>query len=294
MKITDTFGGFKSHFLIARGNKIKTYKAVIATLMMFMTACKVGDVRDCTANLIEDYLTRQMGERAWSPKTYRNHWQNFKFYFDWVVKKGYLPSNPILLVAKPKLPKPVPRAISREEVKTILHTAEWLNWRYALERPRNVALLSIMILAGLRLQEVLNLRLEDVNLHTGEITVLQGKGNKDRVVHMTQQLILRLKEYAQHRGGKPRHLPFFASVKSDKTLTVKNVQDIVRKIQIASGIYFTPHMLRHTYAKLCLEAEINLFCIKEEMGHESIKTTQRYLSISTQKMQQTMKNAQLI
>ncbi len=151
-----------------------------------------------------------------------------------------------------------------------------------------------MILAGLRLQEVLNLRIEDVNLHTGEITVLQGKGNKDRVVHMPQQLILRLKEYAQHRGGKPRHLPFFASVKSNKALTVKNVQDIVRKIQIASGIYFTPHMLRHTYAKLCLEAEINLFCIKEEMGHESIKTTQRYLSISTQKMQQTMKNAQLI
>ncbi|WP_417822370.1 tyrosine-type recombinase/integrase [Terasakiella sp.] len=294
MKISDTFGGFKSHFLIARGNKIKTYKAVIATLMMFMTANKVEDVRDCTASLLEDYLTRQMGERAWSPKTYRNHWQNFKFYFDWAVKKGYLPSNPIVQVAKPKLPKPVPRAINREEVKTILHATEWLNWRYALERPRNVALLSIMILAGLRLQEVLNLRLEDVNLHTGEITVLQGKGNKDRVVHMPQQLILRLKEYAQHRGGKPRRLPFFASVKSDKALTVKNVQDIVRKIQIASGIYFTPHMLRHTYAKLCLEAEINLFCIKEEMGHESIKTTQRYLSISTQKMQQTMKNAQLI
>jgi len=294
MRITDTFGGFKSHFLIARGNKIKTYKAVIATLNMFMDFTKVDNLTNCKASLVEDYLTSQMTDRAWSPKTYRNHWQNFKFYFDWCLKRGFIKTNPILLVAKPKLHKPVPRAISREDVKAILHHAEWLPWRYAMERPRNIALLSVMIFAGLRLQEVLNLRNCDVKLSTGEISVICGKGNKDRVVHMTGQLVIRLKKYAELRKSQVQHLPFFTSAKSTKPLTQKNVQAIYRKIQCASGVYFTPHMLRHTYAKLCLEADINLFCIKEEMGHESIKTTQRYLSISTQKMQQTMKDAQLI
>lgn len=294
MRITDTFDGFKARFLIAQGNKPKTYKSVIATLTMFMESTGFENVEDCNANLLEDYLTKQMEARQWAAKTYRNHWQYFKLYFKYCCKKGFLKKNPMNHVARPKLPKAVPRHISREDVKTILHHAEWFPWRYDLERPRNVALLSMMVLTGLRLQEALNLRIQDVNLKAGELTVLQGKNRKDRIVHFSKQLTVRLKEYARLRKGQKQDLPFFTSVKSDSPLTPKNVQEVCNKIQIVSGVYFPPHMLRHTFGKLCLEAKVGLFTIKEEMGHESIKTTQRYLSISNSYQKEELKNAQLI
>ena len=82
----------------------------------------------------------------------------------------------------------MPRHINREDVKTILHHTEWFPWRYDLERPRNVALLSMLVLTGLRLQEALNLRIKDVNLKAGELTILQGKNRKDRIVHFSKHL----------------------------------------------------------------------------------------------------------
>ena len=294
MKITDTMTGFKAHFLIARGNRPKTYKSVLGSLSMLTAVTGLEEVAACTPDALEAYFSEQATARGWAPKTYRNHWQYLKLYFDWCVRKELLKRNPILSVAKPKLPKALPRAISRDDAKAILHAAEWLPWRYAQERPRNVALLSILLLAGLRLQEALNLRVCDVNLAAGDITVLQGKGGKDRIVQITPQLAARLKAYTDRRTASRPDLPFFTSVKSAKPLTQKNVQAVFRKIAQASGVFFTAHMLRHTYGKLCVEADINLFYIKESMGHESLKTTQRYLSISTQAMKERMKNAYLI
>ena len=103
MQIADTFDGFKAYFLLAKGNRAKSYKSVLATLVMFMDSTGLEDVEDCTAKMLEDHLVKQMEQRQWAAKTYRNHWQYFKLYFDYCCKRGFLRGNPMKHVARPQV-----------------------------------------------------------------------------------------------------------------------------------------------------------------------------------------------
>ena len=286
---------FKRYFLYEKGNKAKSYKAVIASLNMLIKDTKEEKIKNITTFLIREFLLKNREEKQWSPKTYRNHWQNLKSFFDWCQKAHLIKKNPVNEIEKPKLNKSLPRCITKEEVKQILFHTEWFKWTYRLEKTRNIAMLSTLILSGLRLQELLNLKVSDVNLESQEIFIKEGKGGKDRIVPIHQQLLPKLQIYFQERQSKLKASQwFFTSIRSDKQLTQKNVQEICKKIQIASHVYFTPHMLRHTFGRLSVDADLNLYKLKTIMGHSQITTTQRYLSVSTESIKRSFCEIQML
>ena len=134
---------------------------------------------------------------------------------------------------------------------------------------------------GLRLSELLNLQTADVDLHQGLITVRAGKGQKDRLVPIDAQLKRTLIQYQDERRRKLSPSRWmFSSVRSPAKLTPKNVQSICRKVSLAAQIKFTPHMLRHTFARTSVEHDMNLFKLMQIMGHTDLSTTQRYLVFS--------------
>ncbi len=127
------------------------------------------------------------------------------------------------------------------------------------------------------------------------IFVNKGKGSKDRVIPISPQLMPVLRSYNR---GRRHHCPvsewYFTGIKSSKKLGAKNIQSICQKISVASEIKFTPHMLRHTFGRLCVEAGISIYEIKIMMGHTSTSTTEIYLSISTQALKNNFGKAQLL
>ena len=171
----------------------------------------------------------------------------------------------------------------------------WYPWRYQSEAVRNETILYVFVYTGLRLQELLDLELMDISLEAREIMVRQGKGQKDRVVPIHPRLASVLRRYVAQLRSRGHSSPYlFTGVQSMKPLSGKDVRIICQKLSHASGCYFTPHMLRHTFGRLAVEAGMDIFKIKEIMGHSSIATTQGYLSVSTENLKLSMLDLHLL
>lgn len=152
-----------------------------------------------------------------------------------------------------------------------------------------------MVFTGLRLQEMLDLELIDVNLDSQDILVRQGKEQKDRKVPIHPRLLPILRNYLAARKARRDGSQYFINcAKSGKPMSGKDVRTICQKLSRASGCYFTPHMLRHTLGRLTVESGWDIFKIKEVMGHSEITTTQGYLSMSTENIKRTFGDLKLL
>ncbi len=129
---------------------------------------------------------------------------------------------------------------------------------------------------------MLNLKLTDVDLENMSIFIRQGKGSKDRVVPISFRLAEILKKYLTERQRLKKTCPeFFTSLNRNVGFTESGMKRLVDNIVDASGIKFTIHKLRHTFATLMLEGGCDIYSLSKMMGHNDIKTTTIYLSAST-------------
>lgn len=283
MKIEDVAYGYKRYALHERGMRPASYRSIMASVRMLAEFAGTDDLRKLNHGTVKAFLYWGRQERAWEARTFRNHRQYLRSFFAWCVAQGFVKTNPTEGIEKPKLPKRLPRCLSREDTQKILNQVRWYPWRYKFEAIRNETILYLLIYTGLRLQEMLDLEMSDVNLDSQEILIRQGKGQKDRIVPIHPRLLPILQNYLSARVAHHRHSQHFITcAKSDAKMTGKDVRAFCQKLSRASGCYFTPHMLRHTFGRLAVEAGWDIFKIKEVMGHSEITTTQGYLSVSTE------------
>jgi len=141
----------------------------------------------------------------------------------------------------------------------------------------------MFLFCGLRKSELLNLKYTDVDLENMSIFVRQGKGSKDRVVPISLGLVPSLKKYLEERKRLNKTCPeFFASLNRNSGYTINGLKRLVIQLKQCSGINFTVHKLRHTFATLMLEGGCDIYSLSRMMGHSDIKTTTIYLSASTE------------
>lgn len=114
------------------------------------------------------------------------------------------------------------------------------------------------------------------------LLVRSGKGNKDRLIPLEDALIRSKQAYLTDRERLKRvHPRLFVSLTDDRPMGYQAVKRLVDKLRDKSGIHFTPHMLRHTFATLMLEGGADIYAISNMMGHSDIKTTTIYLTATT-------------
>ncbi len=146
----------------------------------------------------------------------------------------------------------------------------------------------IMFYAGLRINECVNLKLDDVDFNNEEIKVIEGKGNKDRTVPMNDTLIELLEEYLDNgriEAGTDR----FLSSKSGK-ICAQLVNREIRKAVKSAGIQkkVSCHVLRHSFASNMLDRGANILQVQKLLGHESIETTSIYLHTTFEELQEAV------
>ena len=180
----------------------------------------------------------------------------------------------------PHLPYPrgerrLPRVLSVEEARRFLGSIANLKHRAAL---------TTAYAAGLRVSEVVGLRVGDVDSQRMVIHVRQGKGRKDRMVMLSTQLLALLRVYV--RAVRPGEWLFPGAVPA-RPLTVRSLQHACAKAARVSGLQkpVTVHTLRHSFATHLLEAGTDLRAIQTLLGHGSVRTTQRYTHVSTLRLQ---------
>lgn len=208
---------------------------------------------------------------------------SIKTFFDYLMKNKKIKVNPCEKIESPKLKKSLPKALNEEEIEKLLN----INPNNALDY-RNKAMIELMYATGLRVSELVNLEVNDVNLKDNYVRVF-GKGKKERIVPMADITTNILDEYINNY--RPSLLKGYLTDKVfissyGKGITRQGFFKILKKIAKEKGIKkdFSPHTLRHSFATHLLEHGADLRSIGEMLGHENIKTTQIYTHLSNNKI----------
>lgn len=184
-----------------------------------------------------------------------------KFFYVEVLKKNFSD------VKVPKKDRALPEILSKEEVKKLINSADNVKSRL---------IMSTLYSSGLRVSELVNLKVDDLNMLENTGWVRRGKGSKDRLFAVSKELAEDLQNYLKGREHK-----FVFS--KDKPLTTRNIQKIIKGAKMRAGINkkVTPHTLRHSFATHLLEQGTDIRIIQAMLGHSSLSTTQIYAHVSS-------------
>ena len=203
-----------------------------------------------------------------------------KSFFSFLQRKGYLTQNPMRDITAPKLPAYLPPIPHVEEMDTLFREVEGLD----VLSSRDLAILETLYATGVRVEELVNVRLDDVDLDGRQIRI-RGKGKKERMAILGEPAVKALKHYISQRREllKPetQTTSVFLNYKG-QPLTDRSVRRIVKKYVIKGQLdhNISPHSFRHAFASHLLNAGADLRIIQELLGHESLSTTQRYTHVS--------------
>ncbi len=292
MKIKELHEQFCHEARVIRNLSPATVRWYKCTARQFLNWSGLIYLEDVTTEKIRQYLYDGRIERKWTVDTFLNYYKGLKSFFKWCVSRGYMEKNPIEGIERPRLERKLPKRITKQEAMKLLEYSFHTKYAYRFERYRNRALFAVMIYSGLRAQEVLNLRLNDVDLSNGIISVNLGKGGKDRIVPVCGALSKVLREYLIDRKRLNRDcIFFFVSIRGDVPFTYSGLKNLVARMKGLTGIKFSCHRLRHTFATLMLEGGCDIYALSKMLGHSDIKTTTIYLSASVSHLQeQVMKH----
>jgi len=214
---------------------------------------------------------------------------SMKGFFSYLTAEKYLEVNPAEQIEAPKLSRKIPVFLTETEVQEFLGAID-------LSHPqgsRNLAIFEMLYACGLRVSEILQLRLSDLFLNEGFIRVI-GKGQKTRLVPIGPYSIKRLEGYLENRVSEYQPQPLYEDVlflnRRGRSLTRAMIftltKQIVEKTRIKKEI--SPHTFRHCFATHLLENGADLRAIQLMLGHESITTTEIYLHSSVEKLRDTI------
>ncbi|SCA56726.1 putative Phage integrase family protein [Candidatus Terasakiella magnetica] len=276
-EIFDTFLRQSKH---ERGLSTRTLEGYDDSLHLFL---KFLNKKDCTlaelnTELVRNFLFHGREERNWAARTYRIHHSNLNVFCKWLVVNSYSKDNPLERIQKPKLSRPIVKALELKEVHKILYAALLKSSRNPFLRLRNHALIMLPLHTGLRLSEVINLHIADLNLSEKLLHVRNGKGAKDRMVVMTDELISIIHMYLleHEKNYQMGNLIVFPS-KSGKKLTPREFRRITDHIGKLASVKFASHDLRRTYATSLSRNNVSPFIMQQQLGHSDIRVTMRYV-----------------
>jgi site-specific recombinase XerD len=228
------------------------------------------------------YLTRLNGSRAYAPRSIRRKISALRTFYKQVKYDGRRADNPAVDVPSPKIGKPLPKALTERDVSALL--AIRVAGLTELQRLRDRAILECLYSSGVRRSELLGLELGDVDLDGRTMRVIGGKGNKDRVVPLTEVAADAMRAYL---GVRPRTAgSAFFTGRGGARLSESALYKIVRTYIVIAGLdgHASPHTMRHSMATHLYEHGADLLVIKEILGHESLATTQVYTKVAKSRM----------
>lgn len=232
-----------------------------------------------------EYLNKKVG-----PKTINRHIVSIKNYFKYLERNDLIKNNPMSDITGLKTPKKMPRVLSVEEVDKLLDIELKDAYDY-----RNKAMLELMYSSGLRVSELLNLTINNIDFDMNLVRIF-GKGSKERIVPISEVATKYLFEYINlYRNTLIKNKVtdiIFLNSRGNK-LSRQGFFKILKQIALLKGINreISPHVLRHSFATHLLNNGADLRSIQTMLGHENIETTQIYTHVSNNYVKQNYDEA---
>ena len=223
-------------------------------------------------DVIEDdakkYIAYLMSDRKYKPGSVNLALSSVKFFY-----REILQNRAFNAVKAPKSEKKLPTVLTKEEIKKMLN---------AVENPKHKLLIEFMYSSGLRVSECVSLKMDDLDLKEKMGKIMHGKGNKERYIILSDNLIRHLDKYMDNRKDNN---PYIFSIR-DWHITARQAQKVVSESAKRAGIKKRVfcHALRSSFATHLLEAGTDIRVIQELLGHSNLSTTQIYTKVSTQQL----------
>lgn len=187
----------------------------------------------------------------------------------------------------PKVPRSLPKALTKEEVRKLLSVISPL-------RKRDRLIVLLLYGTGLRVSELCNLKIKDIDLDRGIAVVRGGKGAKDRMVPIPEPIIREIREYLAARKDGSEYLLVEEKRDNKDKISPKTVWYLLNRYGKKAGVRVTPHMLRHSFATHMLENGVDIRVIQEILGHSNLSTTQIYTKVTVEHLKRAQEKAKLI
>ncbi len=282
MKIEDAISDFLNYCIFEKGLSDKTkesYENDLKVYSEFLKERSILNVEDITSDSIKDFLKIRNDEE---PTTIAHNLTVIKNFHVYLLKEKIVSKDVSLFIERPKLRKSLPKTLSIEDVDTLLDISLDTPFDY-----RNKAMLELMYGCGLRVSELVNLEINDIDMTNCLIRIL-GKGNKEREVPIGEYAIDYLQQYLAKRSlllkDKPCNKLFINNHGEGMTRQgfFKNLKGLLKEKGLNPDV--SPHTLRHSFATHLINRGADLRSIQEMLGHADISTTKIYTRVNDEKV----------
>lgn len=290
--MTDDLEAFLNFQKVERAASIRTMRNYSHALNVFQEW--LGDDfkswKDCSPDDFRKYLFELMKQEL-ARATIRLRFAALRSFYKFLVHRRGLAVSPLLDIQLPKLERKLPVVLSLTQMEGLLELpmkmqldARAQPWQGA----RDVAILELFYSSGLRVSELVDLDVRDVDFLSDTVRVI-GKGQKERLVPIGSHAMAAIQKYRQQAAVHEGSL--FINKNKDpqkRRLSVRSVQQLLKKYLHASDIPFdiTPHKLRHTFATHMLDHGADLRSVQTLLGHASLSTTQIYTHVTKERMRE--------
>lgn len=248
---------------------IRTYRNEFLQLLQLL---KNTPINNLTPTQLRRYMVYAMEKEGISENTAHSRLNALKFYFEQVLRKEKF----FWEIPRPKKKQLLPKLLNEDEIRRLFNS---------LTNKKHKAMLFTTYSAGLRVSEVVQLKLQNIDSKRMQILIAQGKGKKDRYVNLSPVLLDILRNYVTTYTPAPK-IYLFESEQTQGAYPTRTVQQIFTNAKNKAGIKKEVgiHSLRHSFATHLLDKGTDIKYIKDLLGHFSIKTTERYLHVSKQQL----------
>ena len=271
---------------------IKAYRSDIDDFQLYLGIRK--KIESIDKDNFRQYIRHLREHEGFKESTIKRRLASLKLMFKWAIQEEMLKINPFdSLNERIRLPKRLPRALDRGD-QTSLRKAIAIHPRVDdFDTVRAKTAIHLLLDTGIRVGELVTINLKDLSI-TDSCLVIQGKGNRQRLVYLLQKPLFRkIEQYLTWRNSLSTDSEKLFVTFDGKTLSTQKIRQILRGISKEAGISkrVTPHMLRHTCATQWLEAGLDIRYVQKLLGHQSISTTEIYTHVSDQGLREALSRA---
>ncbi|MFN8495680.1 MAG: tyrosine-type recombinase/integrase [Caldilineaceae bacterium] len=246
------------------------YKAKLAVFIAWCKSAKVETINGLESSHLRKF-SAHIAERGLSSQYQHNLMRAIRAFLNYAVRDDLIKSSPFSgKILMPVLAREVKPALSKDEIKAILQSCDSL---------RDEAAITFFLDCGLRASELIALNVGNIDTKTGTVVIPIGKGQKGRTIFIGTKTRKVLIKYFIERNRPKANEPAFTSERGNNRLTLSGIVQLMRRISARSGVKFTAHQLRRTFALEALRSGMSIYHLQKLMGHADIVVLRRYLAL---------------
>ena len=265
-------------------NTLTAYRSDLRGLAGWL-AGRNGSLLEAGRGELQAYLSHRLGQQA-KARTTARLLSSLRRFYRHLVREGRIKGDPSALIDSPKLGRPLPKSLSESEVEALLEAPD-------VETPlglRDRAMLELLYASGLRVSELVGLRLDQLNLRVGVVRIV-GKGDKERLVPLGEEAVGWVERHlngSRHEllAGRPCDA-IFPARRRTAPMTRQAFWQLIKRYALRAGIEparLSPHTLRHAFATHLLNHGADLRTVQMLLGHADLSTTQIYTHVARERL----------